>query len=81
MAKEKEPDVGFYFAMGDTPLLIPISQRAKDKLNMPRGADCAIFIGEHPYDVLRIFGDGYIFSTLEEYTPVLIAAMTIKQLH
>lgn len=76
-----EPDIGLSWKTSP-PLVVPISQRARDILNLPAGVDCAVFLEEEPERVMSIFPDDLLIISMEEdYNPKLIATATIKQLH
>ena len=76
---DKPADVGLCF-LTSPPLIVPISQRAKDRLQLPEGVDCALFM-EQAEKVIALFGEDYVFLHLEEYEPKLIMPLSIQRLH
>lgn len=60
--------------------MIPISQRAKDKMQLPEGVDCALFLDDAE-KVLSLFGEDYVFEHYTEYEPVMILPCSVQRLH
>lgn len=79
MSDKPEPDIGLFFAT-TPPIVVPLSQRAKDRMRLPEGVDCAIFL-EEPEKVLAMFGEDYLVLMLKEYSPKLIKPMSVQRLH
>ena len=63
------------------PLIIPVSARAKERLNLADDCDCALFYMDTAEEVLAMFGEGYVFTMDTEYVAKKIAVMTINMLH
>ncbi len=62
------------------PILIPISDRAKKEL--PTGeADCVIFLEDNADAVIETLDEDLVVVLMDEYTPQLIAHLTINMLH
>lgn len=79
---EVEIDVGL---CNDTmpPIVVPLSDRAKEKMDLPEGALGALFIDNSAQEFLAVFPSDWICGNIElEYGDKdLIVLMSIKVLH
>lgn len=66
------PDVGICQKV-TPPVVVPISERAIAKLDLPVGVDCCIFLEAHPFDVLSLFPDDWVVVAMPEFEPQCIA--------
>ena len=80
--EDQEADVGLYYGC-IPPIVVPLSQRAKDKLNLTEFYDGALFMNCAPIDVLKaICEHDWMLITLEEPPGGgVIKLMSIKVLH
>lgn len=61
------------------PVLIPVSERALKKLDLPEGADCCIFLENNPLDIMSQFPDDWMVAAMPEYSPVMIAVAELAR--
>ena len=80
MFYDVEVDIGMYFEVMP-PLIIPISERAKEFLGLDEGVDAGIAFETTPEETIGCFPEDWVVATMENCDVSLIAVLTIKQLH
>jgi hypothetical protein len=79
---DEEADIGFYYGC-IPPIVVPLSQRAKDKLALTEFYDGALFLDCEPMDVLVAISnhDWSLINLDEPPEGGVIKLMNIKVLH
>lgn len=82
MSDEKEEyDVGLWH-LTNPPVVVPLSDRAKEKMCMPEGTSGVIFPYDTPDEVLGFFGDDFTFTNLEEgFAPLTVSIGNLQTFH
>lgn len=79
---EKDSDVGIWH-LTNPPVIVPLSDRAKEMLKLPEGATGIIYPYDTPDQVLGQFGEDITFKNLEtdDYAPVTVAIGNLQTHH
>ncbi len=82
MSDEKEYDVGIWH-LTNPPVIVPLSDRAKEMMCMPKEVSGVIFPYDTPEEVLGFFGEDFTFTNLEadNYAPTRVSIGNLQTFH